>query len=136
MIVLDTNVLSEPLCPRPDARVLGWLERNPDVGVTSVTVGELLSGARMLPHGRRREGLLDGIERMVESHSDRVFAYDEHAARTYATLQERRREAGSSLAVEDGMIAATCLSVGAVLATRNIKDFAGLGLELIDPWRD
>ena len=134
MIVLDTNVLSEPLRPRPDARVLAWLGALDDeTAVTSVSVGELLVGVRALPMGRRRAGLLDAIEMTLRTFAGSVLAYDESAARHYARLQEQRRAAGRALTVEDGMIAATCLAHDAVLATRNTADLAGLGVELIDP---
>ena len=135
MIVLDTNVLSEPLKLRPDEHVLAWLGSLDEVaGVTSVSVGELLTGVRALPTGRRREGLLEAIESTLSTFAGAVLAYDEPAARHYARLQELRRAAGRPLAVEGGMIAAVCTARGATLATRNTTDFAGLDLDLIDPW--
>jgi toxin FitB len=135
MIVLDTNVLSEPLKTRPDERVLTWLSSLDDVAaVTAVSVGELLTGVRALPAGRRREGLLEAIESTLRTFAGAVLAYDEVAARHYARLQEVRRAAGRPLAVEDGMIAAICTARGATLATRNTTDFSGLDLDLIDPW--
>lgn len=134
MIVLDTNVLSEPLKVRPDPGVLDWLTAHGDVALTSVSVGELLVGARGLPSGRRRDGLLAAIDHIVRRFADRIFAYDETAARDYARMQESRRLSGVPLSVEDGMIAAICSTRGAKLATRNTKDFQELGVELIDPW--
>jgi toxin FitB len=135
MIVLDTNVLSEPLKLRPDERVLAWLASlDEEAGVTAISVGELLTGVRALPVGRRREGLLEAIEATLRTFAASVLAYDEVAARDYARLQESRRGAGRPLAVEDGMIAAICVARGTRLATRNRSDFAGLGLDLVDPW--
>ena len=135
MIVLDTNVLSEPLKQQPDEHVLAWLSSlDEEAGVTAVSVGELLTGVRALPAGRRRAGLLEAIESTLRAFAGSVLAYDEAAARHYAMLQEARRGAGRPLAVEDGMIAAICVARGASLATRNTSDFAGLGLELVDPW--
>ena len=135
MIVLDTNVLSEPLKQRPDERVLAWLASlDEEAGVTAISVGELLTGVRALPSGRRRAGLLEAIESTLGAFAGSVLAYDEAAARQYARLQESRRGAGRPLAVEDGMIAAICVARGATLATRNTSDFAGLGLKLVDPW--
>ncbi len=135
MIVLDTNVLSEPLRLRPDEHVLAWLGALDDeTAVTAVSVGELLVGVRALPEGRRRAGLLDAIETTLRAFAGSVLAYDEAAARHYARLQEMRRATGRSLAVEDGMIAAICLAHAATLATRDVTDFAGLDIELIDPW--
>jgi predicted nucleic acid-binding protein len=134
MIVLDTNVLSEPLKSQPSAEVLRWIAATDAAATTSVSVGELLTGVGLLPAGRRREGLQAAIERTLTSFSDNVLPYDEAAARSYAELQERRRSVGAPLSVEDGMIAAICASRSLRLATRNIRDFQGLGLELINPW--
>jgi toxin FitB len=135
MIVLDTNVLSEPLKLKPEQHVLAWLASlDEEAGVTSISVGELLTGVRALPAERRRDGLLEAIESTLGTFADAVLAYDEAAARHYARLQESRRAVGRPLAVEDGMIAAICIARGTTLATRNATDFAGLGLDLIDPW--
>jgi len=135
MIVLDTNVLSEPLKQQPEERVLAWLASlEEEAGVTSISVGELLTGVRALPAGRRRSGLLEAIESFLRTFAGSVLPYDETAALQYAWLQESRRAAGRPLAVEDGMIAAICVARGMTLATRNSSDFAGLGLDLVDPW--
>lgn len=137
MIVLDTNVISEPLRSSPDSVVLAWLDRvSDDVALTSVSVGEILTGVRLLPAGHRRDGLLAAIERALTSYTDQVLPYDETAARVYALMQESRRATGHPLSVEDGMIAAICRSKGVALATRSIKDFQGLGIDLINPWTD
>lgn len=134
MIVLDTNVLSEPLKSAPSRAVLEWIATADAAATTSVSVGELLTGVRRLPVGRRREELLSAIEQTLSAFSGSVLPYDDAAARTYAELQELRRSAGVPLSVEDGMIAAICATHSAALATRNVKDFQGLGLSLVDPW--
>ena len=135
MIVVDTNVLSEPLRSRPDEAVLDWLEASAEnVSITAITVGEMLVGARSIPHGRRREGLLEAIDQTVAAFGGEVLVYDARAARAYAEMREIRTRMGRALSVEDGMIAGICASHGAALATRNTKDFIGLGIELIDPW--
>jgi len=134
VIVLDTNVLSEPLKADADAAVLSWIGAQDDIATTAVTVAELLTGARRLSPGRRRDHLLVGIERLLAAFPASVLPYDASAARRYAELQELRRSAGVPLSVEDGMIAATCSSRSLALATRNTKDFVGLGIRLVDPW--
>lgn len=133
MIVLDTNVLSEPLRPRPDAGVLRWIGRQTEIGTTAITVGELLSGIARLPTGRRQERLNEAVERTLARFRDNVLPYDQAAARAYARLSARRRESGAPLSVEDGMIAAICSVHGCPLATRNLRDFGGLDLVLVDP---
>ncbi|NHT16815.1 type II toxin-antitoxin system VapC family toxin [Cellulomonas sp. IC4_254] len=135
MIVLDTNVLSEPLRAQPDERVIAWLEGLEEaVAITSVSVGELLVGAERLPDGRRRDELLLAVEAVTATFEEDVLAYDTAAARRFATMQVARRAAGRPLSTEDGMIAAICAGNGGRLATRNTRDFDGLGLVLVDPW--
>ena len=135
MIVLDTNVLSEPIRLKPDPLVIAWLaaEERPFY-ITAVAVGELLVGVRQLPAGKRRTGLLAAIEATLSAFSDRILPYDEPAARAYAEMQASRRTSGSPLSVEDGMIAAICRTQQANLATRNVNDFLDLGITLINPW--
>ncbi|MFC4616750.1 PIN domain-containing protein [Cellulomonas algicola] len=135
MIVLDTNVLSEPLRAAPDERVLAWLAAvDEPVAITAVSVGELVVGVGHLPEGRRRTGLAAAIEALLATHASGVLAYDAAAARRYAVLRERRRVDGRPLSVEDGMIAAVTAVHGATLATRNTGDFVGLDVPLVDPW--
>jgi toxin FitB len=135
MIVLDTNVLSEPLRIRPEPNVLRWLtDTSGEHMVTSITVGEILTGVRFLPPGRRRDDLASSIDRVFVDFSERILSYDQAAARDYAELRELRRASGRSLSVEDGMIAAICRTRAASLATRNTRDFDGMGITLINPW--
>ncbi|RFA13894.1 hypothetical protein B7R21_07470 [Subtercola boreus] len=135
MIVLDTNVLSEPLRSSPDRAVVAWLrEAAGNANITSISVAELLVGARSLPPGRRRNALMAAIEGVVDDFGEEILAYDVRAARAYAAMHERRVGMGRPLSVEDGMIAAICFVSGASLATRNTKDFVGLDIDLIDPW--
>ena len=135
MIILDTNVLSEPMRAFPDERMLDWLETQKEpLALTTISVGELLTGVRLLPAGRRRESLNQAIESVIAAHPDSILAYDESAARSYARLMEINQAQGRQMSVEDGMIAAICISHGATLATRNVKDFKHLDIPLIDPW--
>ena len=88
--------------------MLRWIAAQDDIATTAVTVAELLTGARRLPPGRRRDELLVGVERVLGAFPASVLPYDESAARRYAEMQESRRSAGAPLSVEDGMIAAIC----------------------------
>ena len=132
MIILDTNVLSEPLRSNPDTTVVAWMKGQTDAAITAISVAELLVGARRLPEGARRERLIAAIDSILSG--SQVLAFDERAARRYARMQELRRTAGRPLSVEDGMIAAIAAAHGATLATRNTKDFEDLGIDLVDPW--
>lgn len=135
MIVLDTNLLSEPWRPEPAREVLNWLDGSTEVfALSAVSVGELLNGMHLLPVGRRRKALSEAIDNLLESFDGAVLSYDEPAARAYAELNERSRKAGRPISVEDGMIAGICVANGATLATRNVKDFEGMGIDLVNPW--
>ncbi|NYF10251.1 hypothetical protein HDC94_001407 [Leifsonia sp. AK011] len=134
MIVLDTNVLSEPLRAAPNPAVMNWLAVNPVAIVTAISVGEVLSGVARMPDGNRKARLALAIDAAI-AHAD-VLPYDAEAARVFGDVHSSRRLMGRPLSVEDGMIAAICISRNATLATRNVKDFVGLDLELVNPWGD
>lgn len=136
MIVLDTNVVSEPIRGLPAARVLDWLDAQVDTAITAITVGELLVGVSLLPEGRRREGLHAVIEDVIGDFARRVLPYDRPAAREYASIREACRLRGRGIGAEDGMIAGIVRSVDGTLATRNLRDFEGLGFPVINPWDD
>jgi hypothetical protein len=135
VIVVDTNVVSEPLRRTPDPGVLAWLaEHGQEIVLTTITVHELLDGVQRLPRGKRRAGLAEAIERLIRGAGDRVLEYDEEAARAHATLRLARETAGQVSSVEDGMIAAIAVAHRAVVATRNVTDFEGFGVQVVDPW--
>ena len=137
MIVADTNVLSEPLRPAPDPRVLAWLaQHSGGIAVTSITVGELTYGAHRLAPGSRRDQLLAAIDGLVSVSGDRLLTYDALAAEHYGALRARREAAGHAVSVEDTMIAAICLAGGHELATRNVRDFDDAGLAVHNPWAE
>jgi predicted nucleic acid-binding protein len=134
VILLDTNVASEPWRPDPDPHVRAWLAAHPSVAITAVTVLELLNGVRRLPHGSRRERAMSRVSDLIRLHRGRVLGFDERAAVVLAEMAETRRLAGRPLSAEDGMIAAIAAVAEVPLATRNTKDFEGLGIDLLDPW--
>jgi predicted nucleic acid-binding protein len=135
LIILDTNILSEPYKVRPNENVLAWLlEYQSQLYTTAVTVAELFYGACRLPAGKRREGLLLAVEELARAYDQRVLSFDADAARVYGLLQANSRQEGSTLSVEDAMIAAICRVHKATLATHNTKDFANLDVPLTDPF--
>ena len=137
MIVLDTNLVSEVMRPEPAPSVVGWMTRwaSADLALTAVTAAELQFGVARLPAGRRRTGLARAVHAMLtEDFAGRVLPFDVTAAGHYAEIVRRREVAGRPISIADAQIAATCLSYGAVLATRNVRDFEGTGLDLVDPW--
>jgi predicted nucleic acid-binding protein len=137
VIVLDTNVISEVFRPQPDPNVVAWLESlSGDVAITAITLAELLAGVRRMPDGQRRVALAARIESAVDPYrqSRAVLAFDDEAAGHYAEIFAARERAGLPISMADAQIAAICRSNDAVCATRNTKDFAGTGIELVDPW--
>lgn len=136
MIVVDTNVWSEPMRPLPDPGVVRWMREHADeLSMPAVVVHELRFGVALLPPGGRRDRLAALIDATVESLGSRVLVYDGAVASTHARLRAVARAAGREPTAQDGQIAAHALHRGAPLATRNTSDFDGLGLEVVDPWR-
>lgn len=139
MIVLDTNVISEIFRPHPDGRVVAWLDSlTGEVAITAVTLSELLAGVRRLPDGRRQSALSTRIDAALEPYRETraVLAFDDRAATHYAAVLVARERAGSPISTADAQIAAICRAHRAACATRNTKDFAQTGVELVDPWND
>ncbi|GAA2134373.1 type II toxin-antitoxin system VapC family toxin [Glycomyces algeriensis] len=137
MIVLDTNVISEISNPNGNERVYTWFGylSKRKTAVTAVTVGEAWEGIVRLDEGARRKRLTDDFEGMLqEFFSGRVLPYDHAAAQHYAIISVKRSAAGLPIDKPDAQIAAICAARGFTLATRNIKDFIGTGIELINPW--
>ncbi len=138
MIVLDTNVLSESLRPRPLPQVLEWLRRQPRATLftTSITEAEIRFGLEILPSGKRRATLLAAIAHIFEvDMAGCILPFDSAAAREFAAVAASRRRIGSPISQADAQIAAIVRSRGATLATRNTQDFIDCGFEVIDPWR-
>ena len=135
MILVDTNVWSELTRAKPDRNVQRWERENADyLWLSTVVIGELLSGAHSLPEGKRKQAFLAGYDELIGAHSDRVVDFDEAAARHYGAIAAFLEKAGRNPTTADAQIAASAISRGLRLATRNVKDFAGLGLDLINPW--
>lgn len=138
MIVLDTNVVSEVMRPSPAPQVREWLDthREGELWLTSMTAAELLAGVAALPDGARKRQLGSRIGVLLAHlFSGRLLPFDGAAATAYARVVADRRRAGAPIGTADAVIAATCLAAEvSLLATRNVTDFAGTGLQLVDPW--
>lgn len=137
MIVLDTHVVSELMRPQPEPAVLAWVndQLGDQLWLCSVVVAELLYGVGRLPDGARKRQLSDAVKAMVfEDFEGRVLPFDVEAAAAYAQLVVMRESAGQAIAMADAQIGAICAVHSATLATRNARDFARLGLVLVNPW--
>ena len=138
MIVLDTNVISEMLRPEPDPAVVAWLSEQDasEVFLTAITAAELRYGVALLPLGKRREilsNVVDGV--LEEDFAGQILPFGEDCAAEYASIAAGRRSSGQPISDLDCQIAAICRFTSAILATRNIKDFTGCEVALVDPWR-
>ena len=136
MIVLDTNVVSELMRPEPAPRVASWVRSRDrrELFTSSITLAEIRYGLARLPDGRRKQVLLDAADDVFRAFTDQVLPVDVTAAEHYATIASARERSGKPISGFDALIAAICRSRGATLATRNLPDFDGAGIDLIDPW--
>lgn len=135
MILLDTNVLSEPLKPHPAPAVIAWLDDQvvDQLCISAITVMEMLDGAARLDVGARRLRLEEAINSLIARF--RCLPFDEFAARPYAQMAERARRAGHTISMGDAQIAAVAHANGIeVVATRDTGPFEAMGLEVLNPW--
>jgi toxin FitB len=139
VIVLDTNVISELTLQVPDSGLLDWLDSLSvvEVATTAITAAELRYGVAKLPSGRRRRELATAVHGLlIEDFTGRVLPFDERASVPYADIVSGRERIGRPIAVADAQIAAICRAAGATLATRNVADFEGTGIDLVNPCRE
>ncbi len=137
MIILDTNAVSEPLKPLPNAQYMHWFAAQPidSLYLTSITVAEMLTGIAKMPAGKRRNAVQTGISKQVFPLFDgRVLNFDAACAAFFAEVIVRANRTGNDIAFEDAAIAAIALTHRFQLVTRNVRDFKGTGVALINPW--
>ena len=137
MIVLDTNVVSEPLKPEPSKAVLAWLDRQPDGSLffNTISLGEMWAGVAVMPAGKRRDAIANQVEGIAARfHPARLLPFDGNAARALCEVVACAKRKGYVLATEDAQIAAIALSSGFAVATRDGKPFEAAGVDVINPW--
>ena len=137
MVVLDTNVVSEIMRPRPEPAVLAWLDAQApsELWLTAVGAAELMFGIARLDDGARKQQLARNVSAMLETDfAGQVLPFDLAAASVHAQMVAQRERVGQPIAMADAQMASVCLAHGATLATRNQKHFDGLGLTIINPW--
>jgi predicted nucleic acid-binding protein len=136
-VLIDTDVLSEVRRAEPDPKVLAWLDGlDEDRAFISVaSLAELRRGMALMDDGRRRAALATWLMRDLPTRfAGRVLPIDTAIAECWGDLMGKARKRGVSLSAMDGFFAATALANELVLATRNSKDFAALGVSLFNPW--
>lgn len=137
MILVDTNVISEPLRPAPNERVLAWIDDQAveTLYLSAITVAELRYGIAAMPTGRRRTILHDRLEgEVLPLFAGRVLPFDLDASQAYADLVARAKASGNAIGKADGYIGATAVARGFIVATRDTGPFKAAGLNVINPW--
>jgi len=135
--LLDTNIPSELVRPKPSPCVLKWLDAQEEESlfICVVTLGEIKKGITLLPAGKRRKFLEDWyIDELLPWFEGRILSVSAPVAERWGELDGLRQLEGNPLNIADGMIAATAFEHGLTLVTRNINDFVGLGVSMINPW--
>ena len=138
MIVLDTNVVSEPMRRNGDPAVRTWLDQQAaeTLYLTTTSLSELLVGIEILPDSRRKKGLADALsELLVSLFGSRILAFDQQAAVAYAPLVRRARTRGCLISVADAQIGAIATAHGFTVATRDTAPFLAAGVPVLDPWK-
>jgi hypothetical protein len=137
VIILDTNVISEPLRPAGDAGVLDWLDQQ-DIDtlyLTAVSVAELRFGIAALPLGKRKQRLEEEFEqRILSLFEGRILPFDEAVTTSYARIRSKAKSTGKAIGVADAFIAAIAAHHEFAIATRDISPFQAVGISVINPW--
>jgi hypothetical protein len=137
VIVLDTNVISEPVKPLADPVVVAWLDRQPKetLYLRAPVLMEVLLGITLLPGGKRKRGMTTAVLVMLANYfADRFLAFEREAAVVYASLASRASARGYSISVADCQIAAIAAVHGFTVATRDTAPFRAAGVPVINPW--
>ncbi len=142
MLILDTNMLSENMRAEPVRKIADWMVRQPsdELFTAAICQAEILSGLAIMPSGRRRRRRTDLEEAaramFADDLSGRILPFDRQAASAYAELFAARRKAGRPSGTINLMLAAIARVRGASVVTRNVADFEGAGVAIVNPWDD
>ena len=139
MLMLDTNMLSEIMRSAPERKVADWIVRQSshELFTAAVCQAEVLAGLAVMPSGRRRAELEEAARFMfADDFAGRVLPFNLEAAAAYAEVFAARRKAGRPSGTIDLMLAAIARVRGAIVVTRNVADFEGVGVAILNPWNE
>ena len=139
MIILDTNVISEPLRRAPESRVIEWINAQAieTLYLSAITVAELRFGVASLSAGKRRDRLQESLEKQaLPLFAGRILPFELSASHAYGERMANARHSGLAIGTADGYIAATAAANGMIVATRDTSPFKAAGVDVINPWED
>ncbi len=133
--LVDTNVYSEPVKPRPDAKVVAWLHENEsELYVSTITIGEIRRGIERLPDGKRKTQLRSWLQAVCECMKGRVLGFNTSTAHVLGQLKAKWDKSGVNVPSLDSQIAATALRYSLTVVTRNVADFEKTGVKVLNPF--
>jgi len=133
----DTNIVSEPMKPKPNAQVLAWLKvHGKELYVSSITIAEIKKGIERLPTGRKRTAFELWFAEFCRNTGKRILSFNANTAHVYGQLTAKWERNGVTVPDLDGLIAATAHRHGLTLVTRNVSDFQKTGVRVINPFGD
>ncbi len=133
-VLLDTNVLSELVRPKPDPKVQAFVRAQTDPLISALTIHEIVFGAERAPDPARRAKLTAWVAAIQSQFTGRIVDIDTNVAEQAGRLRANAASQGANTDPIDALIAACAIARGATVATRNLRDFAPLGVNLVDPW--
>ena len=137
MILVDTNVLSQPLREDGEKRVIDWLDsHDSQIAIPAFAIAEMVYGYEILEFGKRRMDLHDAVFAMLTRYRDRIVPFDRAAAEAHGWLTAKMEKNGTKLPFVDSQMAAIAIARSASVATRNVKHFQATELIVINPWEE
>lgn len=136
MIVLDTNVVSEPIKKQPDPKVMEWLDSQAaeTLYISAITYAEIRFGVLRMPRGKRKNLVEAKAGQALGLFKDRTLAFDVDAAEHLAQILSQTEKIGRKATAPDAYIAAIAAAHGFAVATRNVDHFKNTGVTVINPW--
>lgn len=137
MYLLDTNILSELMRPKPNMDVVNWLDNQfaNELYISTITIAEIYLGIALLPDGKRKSAFMRAADFTLKDFSTNQLDFTEKSAFKYADIVSKRTKVGRPISIEDAQIAAIALTNNVVLVTRNVNDFDLIdGLDIVNPF--
>ena len=134
--LLDTNVVSETAKQHPQPAVIEFMNMHSNLWLPVVVIHELAYGIMILDEGRRRDMMATWLSQIVSDFSGHILPVDRQAAEIAASMRAHVHRDGGRLKIADALIAGTAMANDMAVATRNVRDFDGLGVDVVNPWEE